>query len=105
MLKPNFKEADGLGISKKFLKVEILIQPPFSSKTEFTLIKAVHDKLKPFKCSDCDFACLKKVDLQIHESQEHQQTTFSCEICGLCFPQKVDLQFHMSGKVISSKVL
>ena len=72
----------------------------------------VQDKLKPFKCDDCqasyqdcDFACLKKVDLQIHESQEHQQTTFSCEICGLCFPQKVDLQFHMSGKVINPKVL
>ena len=67
-------------------------------------IKTAYDKLKPFKCSDCDFACLKKVDLQIHESQEHQQT-ISCEICGLCFPQKVDLQFHMSGKVINPKVL
>lgn len=57
-------------------------------------IKAVHDKVKPFKCSDC----LKKVNLQIHQFQEHQQTTFSCKICGPSFPQKVDLQFHMSGQ-------
>ena len=54
----------------------------------------VHEKLKRFRCDQCEKAYSKKYLLNRHISAAHEGQTFSCHICGEGFTQSKRLETH-----------
>ena len=60
--------------------------------------KGVHQKLKKFKCSDCDHRCSQKSNLNQHHKDVHQKLkNFKCPDCDYRCSQKSSLKLHHEG--------
>ena len=58
-------------------------------------INAVHLKLKPHKCDECNFSCSIKMNLQDHVNAKHLKIKpFKCDICSYSSATRKSLRMH-----------
>ncbi|PVD20845.1 hypothetical protein C0Q70_19006 [Pomacea canaliculata] len=55
----------------------------------------IHEGIKPFKCSECSYACRSKNNLQAHMLRHSNQKPFSCQECGKAYKSKTALRWHV----------
>ena len=61
-------------------------------------VLAVHDKVKPHKCPLCDSRFFNKTNLKNHIACVHdEERPFKCHICPLSFKQKAPLKSHIES--------
>lgn len=53
-----------------------------------------HEGLKPFKCSQCDYASRSKSNLKAHMNRHNTEKTHLCDLCGKKFKSKCTLKSH-----------
>ncbi|CAH3935602.1 unnamed protein product [Pieris brassicae] len=68
-------------IHKKTMQCHIC-KTEFSNQQRLQLhISAVHDKIKPFKCSHCDYSCARKEELKLHIRSHTGDKPYACDQC------------------------
>ncbi len=50
--------------------------------------------LKPYKCSQCDYASRSKSNLKAHMNRHSTEKTHLCDLCGKKFKSKCTLKSH-----------
>ena len=61
-------------------------------------VLAVHDKIKPHKCPHCDSSFFNNRNLKTHIACVHdEERPFKCHICPLSFKQKAPLKGHIES--------
>ena len=59
-------------------------------------VRAIHQKIRPFKCDICKTKFAKKQNLHQHISAVHEKIkAFQCDICELKFSVKLNLNIHI----------
>uniref|UniRef100_A0A8C1FCF6 Zinc finger and AT hook domain containing n=1 Tax=Cyprinus carpio carpio TaxID=630221 RepID=A0A8C1FCF6_CYPCA len=53
-----------------------------------------HEGLKPYKCSQCDYASRSKSNLKAHMNRHSTEKTHLCDLCGKKFKSKCTLKSH-----------
>uniref|UniRef100_A0A671Q2P5 Zinc finger protein ZFAT-like n=1 Tax=Sinocyclocheilus anshuiensis TaxID=1608454 RepID=A0A671Q2P5_9TELE len=53
-----------------------------------------HEGLKPYKCSQCDYASRSKSNLKAHMNRHSTEKTHLCDLCGKRFKSKCTLKSH-----------
>ncbi|TRY94758.1 hypothetical protein DNTS_021629 [Danionella cerebrum] len=53
-----------------------------------------HEGVKPFKCSECDYASRNKSNLKAHMNKHSTEKTHLCDLCGKKFKSKSTLKSH-----------
>lgn len=67
-----------------------LNEPP--QCTDFVLFMS--PGLKPYKCSQCDYASRSKSNLKAHMNRHSTEKTHLCDLCGKKFKSKCTLKSH-----------
>ena len=61
-------------------------------------VRAIHQKIRPFKCDICKTKFAKKQNLKQHISAVHEKIkAFQCDICQLKFSVKLNLNIHIEA--------
>ena len=60
-------------------------------------INAIHEKIKPFKCDLCDYACSQKSSMNSHKKHVHEGFKFTCDSCDKQFSSRRNLTAHVEG--------
>ena len=58
-------------------------------------VEAVHLKLKPYKCNQCNFASAHPSNLKKHVKSAHEKIRHQCDFCPLDFGEKSNLTRHI----------
>ncbi|KAJ8288164.1 hypothetical protein COCON_G00008230 [Conger conger] len=53
-----------------------------------------HEGLKPYKCSQCDYATRSKSNLRVHMNRHNTEKTHLCDLCGKKLKSKCSLKSH-----------
>ncbi|KAJ3644571.1 hypothetical protein Zmor_022294 [Zophobas morio] len=61
-------------------------------------ISAIHLKLKPFACNNCDLSFSTRNSLRTHSRQHTDERPYKCDYCGEGFKQKVSLKSHLRSQ-------
>ena len=70
---------------------------PFKSRSKSNLkqhIQVVHDKERPFKCTQCDKSWFHKRQLNDHIDVVHLNKLFKCQPCNKKFHQRGSYREH-----------
>ena len=75
--------------------------------TTYSYFRGVHEKLKLFKCSQCDYQSSTKGNLDTHCRGVHNKIkAYNCDHCGYSATTKGNLYQHVKGvhkDVLSNK--
>ena len=68
-------------------------------------IKTVHDKIKDFKCPNCEFCCSQRGNLRLHVEQVHNKVRkFSCSVEGCLYKSNFKNDITKHNKTVHGTV-
>lgn len=67
--------------------------------------KAVHKKIKDFKCTECNFATNTIYNLRVHERTHRDIQAYACKYCKMKFKTASNQLKHMRGVHLKQRSL
>ena len=71
---------------------------PILERTAKSFSSSIYDLEKPYKCQQCDYQALQKVNLNVHVQAKHEGLKYNCQHCDYKATYTPHLKRHMESK-------